>query len=281
MIKIVTDSSTLYSVKEAEQIGLYSVPLNISIDSKSYQDFEEITDKDLYHMIDEHKIPRTSQPSLGEKIDLYNKLSEENEVIDITMASGLSGTYQTALIAQGSCNHPDKVHVIDSMTLCGPHRHLVDTALEMASKGSSVEDILHMVEESRKTDVSYLLPVDFNYLVRGGRIKGVAAKIGGLLKIIPVLKKGENGVGLEKHSISKTLKRAINSVIDDLKECNVDNSYYFYVTHAKNSELANTFVEKIKDTFNAEHIFVFPLSPSFITQGGPGCVAVQAIKIIR
>lgn len=281
MIKIVTDSSTLYSVKEAEQIGLYSVPLNISIDSKSYQDFEEITDTDLYHMIDEHKIPRTSQPSLGEKIDLYNKLSEENEVIDITMASGLSGTYQTALIAQGSCNHPDKVHVIDSMTLCGPHRHLVDIALEMASKGSSVQDILHMVEESRKTDVSYLLPVDFNYLVRGGRIKGVAAKIGGLLKIIPVLKKGEDGVGLEKHSISKTLKRAINSVIDDLKESNVDNSYYFYVTHAKNSELANTFVEKIKDTFNAEHIFVYPLSPSFITQGGPGCVAVQAIKIIR
>ncbi len=281
MIKIVTDSSTLYSVKEAEQIGLYSIPLNISIDSKSYQDFEEITDKDLYHMIDEHKIPRTSQPSLGEKIDLYNKLSEENEVIDITMASGLSGTYQTALIAQGYCNHPDKVHVIDSMTLCGPHRHLVDTALEMASKGSSVQDILQMVEESRKTDVSYLLPVDFNYLVRGGRIKGVAAKIGGLLKIIPVLKKGEDGVGLEKHSISKTLKRAINSVIDDLKECNVDNSYYFYVTHAKNSELANTFVEKIKDTFNAKHIFVYPLSPSFITQGGPGCVAVQAIKIIR
>ncbi len=281
MIKIVTDSSTLYSVKEAEQIGLYSVPLNISIDSKSYQDLEEITDEDLYHMIDEHKIPRTSQPSLGEKIDLYNKLSEENEVIDITMASGLSGTYQTALIAQSSCNHPDKVYVIDSMTLCGPHRHLVDTALEMASKGFSVNDILHMVEESRKTDVSYLLPVDFNYLVRGGRIKGVAAKIGGLLKIIPVLKKGENGVGLEKHSISKTLKRAINSVIDDLKECNVDNSYYFYVTHAKNSELANTFVEKIKDTFNAEHIFVYPLSPSFITQGGPGCVAVQAIKIIR
>ena len=196
------------------------------------------------------------------------------------MASGLSGTYQTALIAQASCNHPDKVHVIDSMTLCGPHRYLVDTALDMAKNGSSVSEILHMIEESRKTDISFLLPVDFDYLVRGGRIKGVAAKIGGLLKIIPVLKKGENGVGLEKHSISKTLKRAVNSVIEDLKESNVDNSYYFYVTHAINSDLANTFVEKIKDTFATEHIFVYPLSPSFITQGGPGCVAVQAIKII-
>ncbi len=280
MIKIVSDSSTLYSCKEAEKIGLYTVPLNVSIDNHSYKDLEEITDTDLFKMIEEHKIPRTSQPSLGEKIDIYNKLSEENEVIDITMASGLSGTYQTALIAKASCDHSDKVHVIDSMTLCGPHRYLVDTALEMVKNGSSVQDILHMIEESRKTDISFLLPVDFDYLVRGGRIKGVAAKIGGLLKIIPVLKKGDDGVGLEKHSINRTLKKAIDSVIDDLKANHIDDTYHFYITHAKNEDLANRFIQKIQETFNTKNIFTYPLSPSFITQGGPGCVAIQVIKIV-
>lgn len=280
MIKIVADSSTLYTCAEAEKIGLHSVPLNVSIDNKSYQDLEDITSDELIQMINEHKIPRTSQPSLGEKIDIYNELlNEGNEVIDITMAAGLSGTYHTALMAKDQCIDSNRVHVIDSMTLCGPHRYLVDTALEMVKNGSTVQEILAMIEKARQTDISFLLPVDFDFLVRGGRIRGVAAKIGGMLKIIPVLIKGENGNGLDKFSINRTLKKAVDSVVTELKERNVDSTYHIYVTHAKNDDLANRFVEKIKEKIENANITVYPLSPSFITQGGPGCVAIQAIKI--
>ena len=280
MIKIVADSSTLYTRAEAEKIGLHSVPLNVTIDNKSYQDLEDITSDELIQMINEHKIPRTSQPSLGEKIDIYNELlSEGNEVIDITMAAGLSGTYHTALMAKDQCIDSNRVHVIDSMTLCGPHRYLVDTALKMVKNGSTVQEILAMIEKARQTDISFLLPVDFDFLVRGGRIRGVAAKIGGMLKIIPVLIKGEDGQGLDKFSISRTLKKAVDSVVTELKERNVDSTYHIYVTHAKNDELANRFVEKIKEKIENANITVYPLSPSFITQGGPGCVAIQAIKI--
>lgn len=280
MIKIVADSSTLYTRTEAEKIGLHSVPLNVTIDNKSYQDLEDITSDELIQMINEHKIPRTSQPSLGEKIDIYNELlSEGNEVIDITMAAGLSGTYHTALMAKDQCIDSNRVHVIDSMTLCGPHRYLVDTALEMVKNGSTVQEILAMIEKARQTDISFLLPVDFDFLVRGGRIRGVAAKIGGMLKIIPVLIKGEGGNGLDKFSINRTLKKAVDSVVTELKDRNVDNTYHIYVTHAKNDDLANRFVEKIKEKIENADITVYPLSPSFITQGGPGCVAIQAIKI--
>ena len=280
MIKIVADSSTLYTRTEAEKIGLHSVPLNVTIDNKSYQDLEDITSDELIQMINEHKIPRTSQPSLGEKIDIYNELlSEGNEVIDITMAAGLSGTYHTALMAKDQCIDSNRVHVIDSMTLCGPHRYLVDTALEMVKNGSTVQEILAMIEKARQTDISFLLPVDFDFLVRGGRIRGVAAKIGGMLKIIPVLIKGENGNGLDKFSINRTLKKAVDSVVTELKERNVDSTYHIYVTHAKNDDLANRFVEKIKEKIENANITIYPLSPSFITQGGPGCVAIQAIKI--
>lgn len=280
MIKIVADSSTLYTRTEAEKIGLHSVPLNVTIDNKSYQDLEDITSDELIQMINEHKIPRTSQPSLGEKIDIYNELlSEGNEVIDITMAAGLSGTYHTALMAKDQCIDSNRVHVIDSMTLCGPHRYLVDTALEMVKNGSTVQEILAMIEKARQTDISFLLPVDFDFLVRGGRIRGVAAKIGGMLKIIPVLIKGENGNGLDKFSINRTLKKAVDSVVTELKDRNIDSTYHIYVTHAKNDDLANRFVEKIKEKIENANITVYPLSPSFITQGGPGCVAIQAIKI--
>ena len=107
MISIVSDTSTLYSISEGQEIGLSIVPLNITVDDQSYKDFEDITDHQLLKMIEENKVPRTSQPSLGEKIDIYNELLKKGEVIDITMASGLSGTYQTALLAKNACDDPE------------------------------------------------------------------------------------------------------------------------------------------------------------------------------
>ena len=69
----------MYSIESAKKKGLSIVPLNISVDSQTYRDFEDITSTQLLTMIEEHKIPKTSQPSLGEKIDLYNKLSKDGD----------------------------------------------------------------------------------------------------------------------------------------------------------------------------------------------------------
>ena len=75
------------------------------------------------------------------------------------MASGLSGTYQTAMMAKDSCDNPDLVHVVDSQTLCGPHRLMVDTALEMANNGASAKDIVKMIVQSRMQEESYLVSI--------------------------------------------------------------------------------------------------------------------------
>lgn len=279
MIHIISDSSTLYSVEQGKEKGIFIVPLNITVEDKSYRDFEDITSTQLLTMIEEHKIPRTSQPSLGEKIDLYNQLGKEAQIIDITMASGLSGTYQTAMMAKESCEHPENVHVIDSQTLCGPHRLMVETALEMAKTGSSAKDIVKMIVASRMQEISFLVPVDFQFLVRGGRIRGMAATLGGALKLIPILKKGKKGVGLDKFGVSRTYKKAVKMIVEDLKKEGIDSKYTFYITHAFNEELALLFEKQIKENFVQAKVRMYPLSPSFITQGGPGCVAVQAIKM--
>lgn len=279
MIHIVSDSSTLYSIKQAKEKGLHIVPLNITIDDISYRDFEDITSTQLLTLIEKHKIPHTSQPSLGEKIDLYNTLGKDAEIIDITMAAGLSGTYQTACMAKQSCDYPENIHVIDSQTLCGPHRLMVDTALNMAKNKASSKEIVKMVVASRMQEVSYLVPVDFDFLVRGGRIRGMKATLGGMLKLIPVLKKGQEGNGLNQFVITRTYKKAVASIVADLQKQNVNNEFTFYITHAFNEDLAMLFETKIKEAFQDAKVIVYPLSAAFITQGGPGCVAVQAIKM--
>ena len=278
MIYIVSDTSAMYTPLQGKESGISIVPLHVSVNNSSYRDMEDITSEQLLKMIEEKHLPRTSQPSLGEKIDVYNELSEKGEVLDITMSSGLSGTYQTALLAKEECSHPERVHVFDSQTLCGPHRFMVDKASELVQKGYTINDIIKNLEMMREHEVSYLVPFDFGFLVRGGRLNGVAGALGGLLKLIPVMKKGKDGKGLDKFAVCRTLKRVHSSILDDLKEVGVDASYRFYVSHADHQDLADSAKMKIEEAFPGAVVEIFALTPSFITQGGPGCVAVQAIK---
>ena len=135
MIHIVSDTSTMYTPEQGKQIGTTIVPLHVTINDRSYRDLEDISDDMLLEMIADKHVPKTSQPSLGEKIDAYDELSSTGEVLDIAMSSGLSGTYQSALLAKDQCANPDRVHVFDSRTLCGPHRIMLDVAVSMAKQG--------------------------------------------------------------------------------------------------------------------------------------------------
>ena len=117
MIHIVSDTSTMYTPEQGKQLGTTIVPLHVTINDRSYRDLEDINDVMLLDMIADKHVPKTSQPALGEKIDAYDELSSTGEVLDIAMSSGLSGTYQSALLAKDQCSRPEKVHVFDSRTL--------------------------------------------------------------------------------------------------------------------------------------------------------------------
>lgn len=281
MVQIISDSSTLYSKAEGEAIGLEISPLSIMINGENYREFETITSEELIAKIEKGGIPSSSQPPIGEKIDLYNRYGANGEVIDITIAQGLSGTYDTALSAKEICDYAANITVFNSQTLCGPQRTLTDAALKMAKEGMGREAIVKMLEESAKTDVSFLIPFDFAFLQRGGRLSKAAAGLGGLLKLIVCMRKSDDGKSLEKHSINRTLKKAFASIIDELKKREVDETYHFAISHAINPEMADKMKEELLRHYPKADIKIYPLSPAFITQGGPGCCALQAIKIVK
>lgn len=280
MIKIVTDSASLYSKPEAIEQGMNSAPLSVNIGNESYRDYEEVHTMQLIQWIKQGKIPSTSQPSIGEKVEIYDEFIQEGyEIIDITMADGLSGTYQSALQAKDACSDPDKVTVYNSKTLCVPERLMVDKANAMAKAGATKEEILAMLDEASATEVSFLTPIDFEFLVRGGRTNNAAAIVGGLLKLIPVVRKTDDGTRLNKFTITRTYKRAIHNMIFHFKERNADETYTFGVAHAMNEDLAFMMRDALLKEFPGAKVIVVPLSPSFVTQGGPGCVSMHMIKI--
>lgn len=283
MVKIVTDSASQYSKKQAKEIGVYLAPLMVNVEKISYRDYEEITDLQLLQMINEGKVPSTSQPSIGEKIDIYNEIiAQGDEVIDIAMADGLSGAYQAACTAKESCGDPDKVTVINSKTLCVPEHVLVSHAAQMARNGATKEQILEMLEKSIPTDDSFMIPIDFQFLLRGGRTNNASAFLGGLLKLIPVIRDNDDATRLEKYAIVRTYKKAIKIMMDHFEEKGVDSTYTFCLAHAFNEELAFKAKEMICSRFGQDvKVIILPMAPSFIVQGGPGCLAFQAIKIIE
>lgn len=276
MLKIITDSSTLYTEDEARKLGFESVPLNVSIGDLEGRDLQ-VDMKDFYERIKKGEIPRSSQPSIGEVMDVFEKYSD-SEILNISMADGLSGTYQSACGAREMVENSERITVFNTKTLCGPHRYMVERAQQMKEAGHSVKDILAWLEDVAERTESFLIPQDFAFLKRGGRLTPMAARLGSVLKLKPIMTLTEDCKKLDKFAVKRTMKAAVKTIIEHMKEKGVDERYKFYVVHADALEDAKGIVANLKEVFGNIDIELHDLSPVFVTQGGPQCIAIQYIE---
>lgn len=277
MVKIIADTSTMYTVEEGKKLGIEILPLNVVINKNSYVELEELSSAQLIEMINQGGIPTSSQPAMGLVMETFEKYSGE-EVLGIFLADGLSGTYSSAYGASQMLEGDYNVTVINSETLCGPHRYLVLKAKELADEGKNVNEIIAELEHSIKNCKSFLMPQDFSFLKRGGRLTPLAATVGGLLKIVPVMTLSEDRKRIEKFAVGRTYGAAISKVITELQKDLEKGDYKIYVSHGGNLEQATLTVNKIKEKIPNADVEIFELTPAFITQGGPKCVAIQWIE---
>ncbi len=275
-MRIITDTGALLTPQEGAKIGVDVLPLHVIINNKSYKEFVDIDSHTFLKMVKEGHIPSSSQPSVGEALNLFEKYSDE-EILVINMADGLSGTYQSVLGAKMIIENHDHIHVMNSMTLCGPQKYLVEKAVQLREKGLTLENIKRELYKSIASEKSFLIPQDFGFLKRGGRLTPLAATVGGMLKITPVMVKTKDAKRLEKYTIKKTVRMAVKEVIKAFQEMNVDENYKIYVTHAGVLEQAKGVVDQLQSVFQNVMIELYDLSPVFIAQGGPGCIAIQTI----
>ena len=276
MVQIITDSSTLYTEEEARGLGFEAVPLCVSIGDLEGRDLQ-VDMKDFYERIQKGELPRSSQPPIGEVMDLYEQY-KDSEIINIAMADGLSGTYQSACGARELADNKDNITVFNSKTLCGPHRYMVEKAQKMKEEGHTAKEILAWMEKAAERTESFLIPQDFDFLRRGGRLTPMAATLGSVLKLKPIMTLTEDCKKLDKFAIKRTMKSAFRTVIDHLKEKQLDARHILYVSHADALEDAKAAAAQLKEAFKEVEIQILELSPVFATQGGPKCVAIQYIE---
>lgn len=276
MVQILTDSSTLYKEEEAREKGFEAVPLCVTMGEWHGRDLQVDMER-FYEDIRKGIVPMTSQPPIGEVVDLYEKY-EDCEILNICMADGLSGTYRSACSAREMMEHKERITVFNSRTLCGPHRYMVEKAQQMKMEGRSVKEILEWLEQRAKTTESFLIPQDFSFLKRGGRLTPVAAALGTVLKLKPVMKLTEDGKRIDKFMIKRTMSAAVNGMFSYLKEKGLNAKHIIYIAHADALEDARQIEEMMRKAFGNLEIHLLELSPVFVAQGGPKCIAIQYVE---
>lgn len=276
MVQIITDSSTLITEEEAKEMGIEVLPLCVSIGEWEGRDLH-VDMKDFYGRIADGGIPKSSQPPIGEVLEAYEKYPDA-EIINIAMADGLSGTYQAACGAKEMVDNKENITVINSKTLCGPHRYMVKKAQQMKKAGHTAKEIIAWLEKAVESHESFLIPQDFAFLRRGGRLTPMAATFASTLRLKPVMTQTKDGCRLDKYAIKRNMKQAVGAVIERLKKRGVDAKHIIYVSHADAIEDARKVKEMLKEHFAEVEIELLELGAAFVTQGGPKCIAIQCIE---
>lgn len=275
-MQIVADTSTFYTPAQGKELGVTIIPVCVVMNGTSYKDLEEISSEDFLKFISEGGVPTSSQPSIGEILEVLESTTEDTIVI--TVGDGLSGAYQNAMGAKNSIEDNEHIYVLDSKTLGAPHRYLVQKAVRLREMGLPTAEIIKQLQESIESSVSFVIPADFEFLKRSGRLTPIAAKIGALIKIVPVLTQTQDKKRIEPLAIKRSEKKALQVILDRMKEIGVDENYIISVSHAGTPQKAEAAVKMIREQFPDSTTESYMLSPALITHGGPGCIVIQAIR---
>lgn len=235
-IKIITDSTADLSNDIYNKYDIEVLPLLINFEEKSYLDGVEINPKMVFEKIEKEGIlPTTAQVIPNRFMESYKKyLDEGYKIISIHMSSAMSGTYQSACIAKEILESNDIV-VIDSQNVTAALGILVLKAAKLRDKGYDIiqiENELNNIKKNVKLSVCF---ESLEYLVRGGRISKTAGIVGGILGIKLVLDI-KDGLMSVKDKIRGT-KKAINKIIDDLENSNLDEEVPVILIDVDNVEI--------------------------------------------
>ena len=275
-MRIITDTASLFSPEEGKAVGISVVPTCVIHGDKVYRDYEEMQVDTLLSMIAGGAAPTTSQPAIGDLLDVFEETTEET--LGLFIGDGLSGGYQSAVGAKNTIDDNEYIHIVDTKTLAGAEGYLVQKAIELRNQGLNMEAIKTELEKSIESSASFVIPADFEFLKRSGRLTPIAAKISSMIKIVPVMTLTEDKKKITLFTIKRSWKKATEAIAEEMKKLGVDENYVIYICHGGDVKAAEGVLSQIKERFSNVTTELMCLSPSMLTHGGPGCVLVQAIK---
>jgi DegV family protein with EDD domain len=239
-LKIIVDSSSGFTQKEALEKGYYFIPLLVTLGEKTYHEGVDITPDEFYALLNQGLMPKTAQPSPALYLEAFNEASKEgSDVILFSLSSKISGSFQAANIAKADCDHPEKIHLFDTLSFFCGIQILVHEA--EAHQDEPIEDLLAYLEEL-KTRIRVFAGMDtLTYVYKGGRLSKFHYALGIFLhaKAIGTLEEGT--VVLAGKAMGT--KNAMIFVKDKVQEFPLDSTYPAYLFYSSDQTILSRFEE--------------------------------------
>ncbi|NSP60732.1 DegV family protein [Enterococcus faecalis] len=273
-VKIVTDSSCTMEKSLRDELNIHMMPLSIMVDGVVYPDDDHLPGEKFMDMMANAKaLPKTSQPPIGEFVELYDRLGEDgSEVISIHMTKGLSGTVEAA--RQASNLSSSKVTVIDSDFTDQGLSFQVIQAAKLAQAGAGVPEILAEIERVKQNTKLYIGISTLDNLVKGGRISRTIGLLSNIFNMKVVMDfENTELIPVAKGRGVKTFNKWFDELKSELSK--IPNVRQIGISHADGLELANGFKEGLQAIFKDMDIPVLHTNPVIATHTGKNAFAIM------
>ena len=276
--QIITDSCCDFPTPMYGQLGLTFVPLTVEFRGNTFDDKNDYTLKDMYQGLRAGEVAKTSAVNPSRWSQAMEKaLAAGKDVLVLAFSSGLSTTYQSAVIAAEELKdaYPDrKIQVIDTLCASMGQGLLVWYACKKRDEGLSLDEVAQWVLDNRLHLCHWFTVDDLMYLKRGGRISAATALVGTMLQIKPLLHVDDEG-----HLINMTKTRGRKAAIDAMVKkaqelgAGYDNSTMF-ISHGDCLSDAEYLSRQLKEKCGVKDVVISYVGAVIGSHSGPGTLAL-------
>lgn len=268
-IALVTDSTADLTTVMQEKFKVHTIPLKIYFGQREYLDGELMPEEFYKKLAAAPELPRSSQPSPGEFIALYDKLFKKyDKIISIHLSSALSGTVNAARLAAKTLQK--KVYVVDSKTISLGIGLVVGEAARCIEAGMPIGRILERLQLVRKNVETIFTLNTLEYLHKGGRIGKVTSLLGSILNIKPIVQVNEEGIYIPVGKV-RSQSRALEQIVSHIEQLARGRIIKtLVVAHGAAPEAANKLKLALENNFKQKVTFFTQVGAVIGVHTGPG-----------
>lgn len=245
MVRIITDSAADFEPAELEKLNISCIPLSVMLDGKSYRENLDLGKKEFYELLaSTGDTPQTSQPAPNLLFELFRDAKNAgDEAVYITISSGISGTYQTALITLEDVECDD-CYVVDSLSATAGERLLVEYAVRLRDEGKSAKEIVAAVEAVRGNVVLTACIDTLEYLYRGGRISQTVYKLGTMAQVKPIIRFTAEGT-IEVPAKAMGMRKGMDQLCKRLETQKPHKNHKIYAVYTADKSIGETLAQRM------------------------------------
>jgi DegV family protein with EDD domain len=278
-VAIVTDSTHYMPAELVKARGIYQVSLYCNWGDGPERELDMPDFNAFYERLRTgREFPTTSQPSVGDYLEVYEPLIEQgSDIVSIHLSGGISGTVDAAAQAKQLLEDrgaTGRIDVVDALTAAGGLGGVVLAAAALAQGGGDLAAVGARAREARDELKIWFCVDTLEYLQRGGRIGKAQAWIGGALKFKPILTLGEQITPIER---VRTSGRAFERMTEHLRSLHAGGSDAWIIQHVQALDQAERMVALGRELFGHEPLFVSEVGPVLGAYTGPGMLGVGGL----